>query len=179
MCSGGGDGGDSATTTENNATIGKYTASGVRGGRGDRGGRAEAAGLGGTGVDDTGNRGEIAEGSTFNYATSAMGRFTGDTRSDQDIANDVAVTEGLERGLQTVRGARGQTINVSSYSRNLSSPTPGSLFDRMNSAPTVGSILGSGISAVVGGPVGFVVGKLGGAVIDQTLGSRSQIPFDK
>lgn len=146
---------------------------GADGGRGDHGGRAEARGF-----TTTGQRGEIAEGSTFNYADSSIGRFMGDTRTDQQIEDDVAVTEGLETGQKTVRGAGGRSINVSSYERDIATPS-GGVLGRMNSAPTVGSILGSGISAVVGGPVGFVVGRLGGAVIDQTLGSRSQIPFDR
>lgn len=173
MCGGGdsgGDGSDASLTTANNPAIGDYQASGVRGGRGDIGGRAEAYGAP---ADTTGTRGEIASDATFNNMRSWSGRITGDTRSDQDIANDVAVTNALEKNQSTFTTARGRQQSVSTYSRGRSPPTPGSLLDSVNQPPTVGGVVGLGVSTLIGGPAGFLAGRASRSVVNSQLGSRS------
>ena len=174
MCMGGGDGNgdgsDADPTTVQHSVIGPYQASGVRGGRGDIGGRAEAFG---TPVDPTGTRGEVAEGATFNNMRSWHGRMFGDTRSDQQIANDIAVTEALEANRSTFTTARGRQASVASYDRGRSPPTPGSLLDQVNQPPTVGGAVGLGVSTLIGGPLGFIAGRAARGVVNSQLGSRS------
>jgi hypothetical protein len=173
MCAGsesGGDGSDASLTTASNPEIGNYQASGVRGGRGDIGGRAEGYGAP---ADETGTRGEVAAGATFNSMRSWSGRAFGETRSDQDIANDQAVSEALEEGRSTFKTARGRQAAVASYNRGRSPPTPGSLMDSVNKPPTVGGVVGFGVSTLIGGPVGFVAGRAVSGVVNSQLGSRS------
>jgi hypothetical protein len=153
-----------------NPAIGTYKASGVRGGRGDIGGRAEAYGAP---ADPTGTRGEVAAGATFNSMRSWSGRVFGETRSDQDIANDQAVSNALEEGRSTFTTARGRQASVAGYSRGRSPPTPGSLLDQVNQPPTVGGAVGLGVSTLIGGPLGFVAGRAARGVVNSQLGSRS------
>ena len=63
---------------------------------------------------------------------SVMG-IMGDTRTEAEVAQDMAVTEALERGETTyVDPTTGMTKDVSDYSRDFAPPTPGGLLDQMN-----------------------------------------------
>jgi len=57
----------------------------------------------------------------------------GDTRTEAEVAQDMAVTEALERGEPTyVDPTTGMTKNVSDYSRDYAPTTPGGLLAQMN-----------------------------------------------
>ena len=57
----------------------------------------------------------------------------GDTRTEAEVAQDVAVTEALQRGEPTyIDPTTGMTKNVSDYSRDFAPPTPEGLLAQMN-----------------------------------------------
>lgn len=182
MCfgGGGGDGGDAGggeVLAEDSTGVTRAT--GVRGGRGDRGGRAEAAGLhnaldqiqGAPRTQGEGmNRGEIAPGATFNQLS-----LFGDTRSDQDAINDRKSGEARARGLETFVDAAGNTRSVANYSRNFSSPTPGSMLAEANTAPDVYTALGAVASLMAPGLKGTLLGQTvnrGGRAIGNYFSSK-------
>jgi len=99
--------------------------------------------------------------STYNYADSTIGRLMGDNRSDQDIQNDRAQTEALERGDATFRTASGRSVSTRDYSRDMVAPTRGGVLANMNERPGVGTLLGAAASFLTPGPfpVGTLVGQ--------------------
>jgi len=112
--------------------------------------------------------------STYNYADSTIGRFMGDNRSDQDIANDRAQTEALERGDQTFTLASGATTSTRGYSRDMVAPSRGGALDRMaNPSIGLGDVLGLGVRAAVGGPIGMVAGQVAGRAFTSMFPSTS------
>lgn len=112
--------------------------------------------------------------STYNYADSTIGRFMGDNRSDQDINNDQAQTDALNRGDETFTLAGGGTASARGYSRDMVAPTRGGGLDRMND-PNIGlgDVLGMGVRAAVGGPIGMVAGRLAGGAFTSMFPSTS------
>jgi hypothetical protein len=115
------------------------------------------------------------EGQTYSSAMRGTGRWTGDTRSDQEIQDDVAVTEALWRGDRTFTDARGNQRSVAGYSRNMSQPLAGSLLAGLNDPPTIGGATGFAASRMIGGPVGFLVGQGLRMGVNSLLGDRSSL----
>ncbi|MEK9748470.1 MAG: hypothetical protein VW443_07300 [Pseudomonadales bacterium] len=107
---------------------------------------------------------------TFNHANSAIGRWLGDNRSDQQIEDDAAVTEGLKTGQRTVRGSNGRSIDVASYSRDIA-PSSGMLA-RLNSAPSIG--LFSSAASLAPFPAN-IPARIVGGMIDDRLGTRATL----
>lgn len=149
MCSGGGGdgGGDSAVTTRAGEEAYNPTAPANQ-----RGGEAQS----------------------YTAAMGTVGNFMGETRSDQDIENDRAVTEALERGEDKFVDAFGRTQNVANYSRDFSPPTPGSLMARAADPNIgVGDVLGMGVSSLVGGVPGMIAGQIVGRSFTSAFPSTS------
>ena len=111
---------------------------------------------------------------TFKAANSAIGRFVGENRSDQEIKNDQAVTDALERGDKNFVDAGGRTRSVAGYSRDSYMSDPDSLLGRMNDPRVgLGDVLGMGVRAAVGGPIGMVAGQVAGQTFTSMFPSTS------
>ena len=110
---------------------------------------------------------------TFRGANSMLGRFLGDNRSDQQIENDRRQTEALERGDDFFERVEGGKASVRGY-RDTVAPQAGGLLDRMNN-PSIGlgDVLGMGVRAAVGGPVGMVAGQVAGRAFTSMFPSTS------
>lgn len=111
------------------------------------------------------------EAQTYNNAMGTVNSFLGDNRSDQQIANDQAVTNALTSGSSTFTNARGQVQSVAGYERDVA-PSTGFLAD-LNAPPTVGGFAGFGTSSLIGGPLGFVAGQAVRMGVNTLLGDRS------
>ena len=107
--------------------------------------------------------------STYNYADSHIGRWMGDNRSDQTIANDRAQTEALERGDETFKTASGRTVSTRNYSRDFVTPSRGGVLANMNQAPSIG--LFSSAASLAPFPAN-IPARIVGGFIDDRLGTR-------
>ena len=111
---------------------------------------------------------------TFKAANSTVGRFVGENRSDQEIKNDQAVTDALERGDKDFVEAGGRTRSVAGYSRDSYMSDPDSLLGRMNDPRVgLGDVLGMGVRAAVGGLPGLAVGQVAGRAFTSMFPSTS------
>tara|TARA_R100001463_G_scaffold44124_3_gene91827 strand:- start:5193 stop:5648 length:456 start_codon:yes stop_codon:yes gene_type:complete len=113
------------------------------------------------------------EAQTYSSAMSTVGSFLGDNRSDQQIADDQAVTNALTSGSSTFTNALGQVQSVAGYERDFA-PSTGFLA-ALNSPPTVGGFAGFGASSLIGGPLGFVVGQGVRMGVNSLLGDRATL----
>ena len=114
------------------------------------------------------------EGQTYSSAMQGTGRWTGDTRSDQEARDDAAVTDALQRGDKTFTDARGNQRSVAGYSRDISAPLEGSLMARLNEPPSAGTVLGTAASLMTQAPfpVGMVLGRGVSYGVNTLLGGR-------
>lgn len=109
------------------------------------------------------------------FADSRVGQFLGETRSDDRIANDKAVTAAIESGSSTFIDTFGQVQTVADYAPDASPPTEGSPLDFNQplsfSIGPIGlatSLLTGGLSKVASSGLGFLAGKA-----DKALGMPS------
>ena len=122
--------------------------------------------------DDSGAKtrpGEEAGGErqTYRTAMGPIGQFMGGQESDQDYENDRRVGDALRGDLDPETGERmftnvntGRRQSVGSYSRESSGVRPGSVLANISSGPSLGTLLGAGVSMVVGGIPGIVAGQM-------------------
>jgi hypothetical protein len=113
---------------------------------------------------------------TYNTANNAFnsGWFNfGNTRSDQDIFNDQAVTTALGNGQNNFVNSNGITQTVSSYERDISPPTPGSVYANANKAPTATSMLGLGLGMLTSGLIPGITGMIAGQGVNAAVNSMS------
>ena len=113
---------------------------------------------------------------TYNNANNAFnsGWFNfGDTRSDQDIFNDQAVTTALGEGKDTFVNSNGIEQTVASYERDISPPTKGSVYSNVNNAPTATSMLGLGLGMLTSGLIPGITGMIAGQGVNAAVNSMS------
>ena len=118
--------------------------------------------------------GQSMRAGTFKNANSMLGRFTGDNRSDQQIANDRAQTEALERGDETFNLVEGGIGQTSGY-RDLVAPQSGGALAALNAPATVGGLAGFAASTLIGGPLGFAAGQATRMGVNTLLGDRATL----
>ncbi len=109
---------------------------------------------------------------TYEHATSS---WIGDSRSDEQISDDVAVTAAMERGADTYKDSKGYSRSVADYSRDFSPPAPGSLLAEANTAPDVYTALGAVASLMAPGLKGTLLGQTvnrGGRAIGNYFSSK-------
>jgi len=111
---------------------------------------------------------------TYTQADSAFGQFMGDRRSDQQVADDVAVTSAMQAGRSNFTNSRGREMAVADYSRNFA-PTDTGVLGGMNRELTWGGVAGTALSAYLGGVPGFLAGRVAGYSIDQGLGNKANL----
>ena len=124
--------------------------------------------------DEDRDLGQSMRPGTFEAANSTIGRFVGENRSDQEIKNDQAVTDALERGDKNFVDAGGRTRSVAGYSRDSYMSDPDSLLGRINDPRVgLGDVLGMGVRAAVGGLPGMVAGQVAGRTFTSMFPSTS------
>ena len=125
------------------------------------------------------------EAQTYRSATSTLGGWVGDNRSDQQMADDDAYNRAMDRRgsydeTTSFTNSRGQNVSLASYGLAGGGPRAGAagstgLFGALNSAPTIGGIAGTAASRLIGGPVGFVAGQAVRMGVNTLLGDRSSL----